>query len=113
MAAPKPTYADYQSWGGQLAEDEFQASLPQAVARVRCRCAAVPDLGALEGDELAAYANAVCAAVDALSDGMAGLSSYTAGKVSATFSSAASQGSTVGAAIERELSGTRLAWAGV
>lgn len=113
MAAPEPTYDDYQSWGGQLAEDEFLASLPQACSRVRARCATVSGLDALEGGEQAAYMNAVCAAVDALADGMAGIASYSAGKVSATFSAAAAQGSTVGAAIERELSGTRLASTGV
>lgn len=48
------------------------------------------------------------AAVDALADDQSGLARYSAGKVSVTFADSAYRSNTVGAAIERELSGTRL-----
>lgn len=106
-----PTYEDYTAWGGSLDEESFGAALPGAASRVRARCAAFG--GSMGAEEADAYIRAVCAAVDALGDGTAGMTGYTAGKVSATFSSSAAADNTVGAAIERELSGTRLACTGV
>lgn len=104
---PLPRYSEYVQWGGQLAEEDFAATLPRAAGMVRNRLAAV-DLSTLSDDERMACIGAVCAAVNALSDDTVGLASYSAGKVSATFASSAYRANTVGAAIERELSGTRL-----
>lgn len=61
MALPEVTYQDYQAWGGTLEEGAFSASLRAAVGRVRHVIGFnVPE----NDDEAAAYANAVCAAVD-------------------------------------------------
>lgn len=107
MMIPLPLYSEYVQWGGELAEEDFAAALPRAVGRVRQRLAAV-DVSSLTDEERRACIGAICAAVDALSDDTAGLASYSAGKVSATFASSAYRANTVEAAIERELSGTRL-----
>ena len=104
---PLPRYGEYVQWGGQLAEEDFAEALPRAAGRVRQRLAAV-DMSGLSEEEHRACIGAVCAAADALSDDTAGLASYSAGKVSATFASSAYRANTVEAAIERELSGTRL-----
>lgn len=101
-------YESYVARGGRLDEESFAAALPKAQSMVRSRTAAVPR-GSLTATDQETVYRAVFAAVDALSDDTAGLASYSAGKVSATFSSSAYRSNTVEAAIERELSGTRLA----
>ncbi len=107
MAELKPTYDFYRAWGGALEEDTFQAAIPTAYARVKQRCCAFA-LSELTEDEQEVFKGAVCAACEALSDDKAGISSYSAGKVSVTFSDTQAAGNTVDAAIERELSGSKL-----
>lgn len=107
MKPSKPTYDDYTAWGGAADEATFSAALPAACSRVKQRCA-THGLDDLTEGEAKAYANAVCACVDALSSDTAGASGYSAGSISVTFGAAAAASNTVGAAIERELSGTAL-----
>lgn len=102
-----PTYTEYAAFGGTLEEDGFLAVLSPAFARVKARCCSV-NLDWLSDEELDAFKGAVCAAIDALSDDSAGRQSYSAGKVSETFSASSVRASSVEAAIERQLSGTRL-----
>lgn len=103
--APEVAYEWYsQEFGGALDAKAFGACLPSALARVRARCAA-HDLSCLEGGDLAAFRRAVCAAVEAIDD--PAVSSWSAGKASETYVDASTAG--IDAAIERELSGSRLA----
>lgn len=107
MAFPKPEYEYYTAtYGGSLDEETFDSSLSAAYGRACCRCCAYMGVDLTE-DEQAAFSNAVCAAVDSLSEETAGVSSYSAGSISVTYSEGLG-GNTVTAAIERELSGTRL-----
>ena len=92
-----------EEFGGALDAKAFGAQLPSALARVRARCAA-HGLSRLEGDDLDAFRRAVCAAAEALAD--PDVSSWSAGKASATYVDAPTMGAD--AAIERELSGSRL-----
>lgn len=101
------TFEGYASWGGQLESEAFSVLLPRAESLVRQRLAAI-DPASLTQEEGEARDRAVYAAVEALGDDQAGLASYSAGKVSVTFADSAYRSNTVGAAIERELSGTRL-----
>lgn len=101
------TFDGYASWGGQLENDAFSTLLPRAESLVRQRLAAI-DPASVTQEEGEARDRAVYAAVEALGDDQAGLASYSAGKVSVTFADSAYRSNTVGAAIERELSGTRL-----
>lgn len=101
------TFEGYASWGGQLESDAFSALLPRAESLVRQRLAAI-DPASVTLEEGEARDRAVYAAVDALADDQSGLARYSAGKVSVTFADSAYRSNTVGAAIERELSGTRL-----
>ena len=101
------TFDGYASWGGQLESKAFSALLPRAESLVRQRLAAI-DPASLAQEEGEARDRAVYAAVEALGDDQSGLASYSAGKVSVNFTDTAYRSNTVGAAIERELSGTRL-----
>lgn len=101
------TFERYASWGGQLESDAFSALLPRAESLVRQRLAAI-DPASVTQEEGEARDRAVYAAVEALGDDQSGLASYSAGKVSVKFADSAFRSNTVGAAIERELSGTRL-----
>ena len=101
------TFEGYASWGGQLESEAFSALLPRAASLVRQRLAAI-DPASLTQEEGEARDRAVYAAVEALGDDQSGLASYSAGKVSVKFADSAYRSNTVGAAIERELSGTRL-----
>lgn len=112
MAALTPTYAYYRQWGGTLDEDTFNGNLHKAAARVSARCCLCRSIDSTNS-EVAAYMNAICAAVETMGDAFAGVSSYSAGKVSQTFSADAAAKNTIDAAIERELSGTRLIGTGL
>lgn len=101
------TFEGYASWGGQLESDAFSALLPRAETLVRQRLAAI-DPASFTQEEGEARDRAVYAAVEALGDDQSGLASYSAGKVSVKFADSAYRSNTVGAAIERELSGSRL-----
>lgn len=101
------TFEGYASWGGQLESEAFSALLPRAESLVRQRLAAI-DPASVTQEEGEARDRAVYAAVEALGDDQSGLASYSAGKVSVKFADSAFRSNTVGAAIERELSGTRL-----
>lgn len=101
------TFEGYASWGGQLESKAFSALLPRAESLVRQRLAAI-DPASVTQEEGKARDRAVYAAVEALGDDQSGLASYSAGKVSVKFADTAYRSNTVGAAIERELSGTRL-----
>lgn len=101
------TFEGYASWGGQLESKAFSALLPRAESLVRQRLAAI-DPASVTQEEGEARDRAVYAAVEALGDDQSGLASYSAGKVSVKFADTAFRSNTVGAAIERELSGTRL-----
>lgn len=101
------TFEGYASWGGQLESDAFSALLPRAESLVRQRLAAI-DPASFTQEEGEARDRAVYAAVEALGDDQSGLASYSAGKVSVKFADSAYRSNTVGAAIERELSGSRL-----
>lgn len=98
-----PTYAWYsEEYGaGKLGQEEFDALLPEAEARVDERVCH-RDLSSMPDDEIRAYRRAVCAACEALDDPAA--SSYSAGGVSETLVDAPSK--TVGRAIDRMLSQT-------
>ncbi len=100
-----PSYSYYSSWGGSLDENNFNGELPVACARVAQRLA-IHNLEEIEEQE--PVKNAVCAAIEAQANGTSGLSSYSAGQVSATYSDKFTSSNTVEAAIERELSGTDL-----
>lgn len=108
MAGADPTYdwysTEYMGGAEGMGEDAFSRAMPEARARVRSRLALF-DCDALEEPELTAYRRAVCAAC-ALVDSPA-VTSYSAGKASETFADGSTL--TVGAAIERELAGSRLA----
>lgn len=101
------TFDGYASWGRQLESDAFSALLPRAESLVRQRLASI-DPASVTQEEGEARDRAVYAAVEALGDDQSGLASYSAGKVSVTFADSTFRSNTVGAAIERELSGTRL-----
>ena len=101
------TFEGYASWGGQLESEAFSALLPRAESLVRQRLAAI-DPASVTQEEGEARDRAVYAAVEALGDDQSGLASYSSGKVSVKFADSAFRSNTVGAAIERELSGTRL-----
>lgn len=101
------TFEGYASWGGQLESKAFSALLPRAESLVRQRLATI-DPASVTQEEGEARDRAVYAAVEALGDDQSGLASYSAGKVSVKFADSAFRSNTVGAAIERELSGTRL-----
>lgn len=101
------TFDGYASWGGKLESDAFSALLPRAESLVRQRLAAI-DPASFTQEEGEARDRAVYAAVEALGDDQSGLASYSAGKVSVKFADSAYRSNTVGAAIERELSGSRL-----
>lgn len=107
MESLKPTYDFFTTWGGGLDSESFKSALPAAFARVKARCCTI-DLTTLTEAEETTFKNAVCAACEALSSENAGISSYSAGKVSVTFSEAETRRNSIEAAIERELSGTRL-----
>ena len=101
------TFEGYASWGGQLESKAFSALLPRAESMVRQRLATI-DPASVTQEEGEARDRAVYAAVEALGDDQSGLASYSAGKVSVKFADSAYRSNTVEAAIERELSGTRL-----
>lgn len=101
------TFEGYASWGGQLESKAFSALLPRAESLVRQRLATI-DPASVTQEEGEARDRAVYAAVEALGDDQSGLASYSAGKVSVKFADTAYRSNTVEAAIERELSGTRL-----
>jgi hypothetical protein len=104
MAGPVPTYEYYsKEFGGSLSQDDFQAVISKAVARVNARCCLF-DLFDLPDKELTAYQNACCIACDALTD--PAVSSYTASKVSETYVDAPTMG--IDDLIEQCLSGTYL-----
>lgn len=108
----KPTYSEYVSFGGACGEDGFDSALPSAYAQVKQRCC-MHDLANLTEDEAAAFCRAVYAAIDAIEDETSGASSYTAGGISVSFGQSDMRRRTVAAAIERELSGTRLMEVGI
>ena len=59
MADPVPTYEYYsKEFGGSLSQDDFQAVISKAVARVNARCCLF-DLSDLPDKELTAYQNAM------------------------------------------------------
>lgn len=100
-----PTYEWYtEHYGQALDVKAFSACLPAAESRVHARCACL-DLTRLDIAEQNAYRRAVCAACEAEAD--PAVVSWKAGKASMEYADAASRGTD--AAIERELSGTRLA----
>lgn len=104
MADPVPTYEYYSGeFGGSLSQDDFQAVISKAVARVNARCCLF-DLSNLPDKELTAYQNACCIACDAIADPI--VSSYTASKVSETYIDAPTMG--IDDLIEQCLSGTYL-----
>ena len=97
MLGHAPTYAWYSAecGSGRLGQDEYEAVLPDAEARVDERIAH-RDLSAMPDGEIDAYKRAVC---EALADPAA--SSYTAGGVSERLVDAASM--SVDRAIDRML----------
>ena len=104
MADPRPTYEYYsKEFGGSLKEEDFNAVISKAVARVNARCCLF-DLSNLPERELKAYQSACCIACDVLND--PAVSSYTASKVSETYVDAATSG--IDDLIEQCLSGTYL-----
>ena len=100
MLGHAPTYAWYSAeyGSGRLGQDEYEAVLPDAEARVDERIAH-RDLSAMPDGEIDAYKRAVGAACEALADPAA--SSYTAGDVSERLVDAASM--SVDRAIDRML----------
>lgn len=100
MLGHAQTYAWYSAeyGSGRLGQDEYEAVLPDAEARVDERIAH-RDLSAMPDGEIDAYKRAVCAACEALADPAA--SSYTAGGVSERLVDAASM--SVDRAIDRML----------
>ena len=112
MAALKPAYSEYVSFGGACGEDGFESALPTAYAQAKQRCC-MHDLGNLTEDEATAFRRAVCAAIDAIEGETAGAASYTAGGISVSFGQSETRRRTVAAAIERELSGTSLMEVGI
>lgn len=99
------TYEWYTEHYGQALDAEaFSACLRAAEARVQARCAC-HDLTALDDSEKDAYRRAVCAACEAETD--PAVASWKAGKASMEYVDATSR--STDAAIERELSGTKLA----
>lgn len=104
MEGYAPTYSWYdEEYGtGKLGQDEFEANLPDAEARVDERVCH-RDLSRMPDDEIRAYRRAVCAACEALADPAA--SSYSAGGVSETDPDAASKA--CGRVIDRMLAQTR------
>ena len=69
MLGHAPTYAWYSAecGSGRLGQDEYEAVLPDAEARVDERIAH-RDLSAMPDGEIDAYKRAVCAACEALAD---------------------------------------------
>ncbi len=115
--APEVAYADYQGWGGELSEDDFNASLRAARAAVK----SIVGLNEPQGDDDArAYANAVCAAVDvdARYGASAGIGEGGSSVRLGSFSISGGSGSScydadMSRAIGRELLGSSLLYQGV
>lgn len=119
MALPEVTYGFYRdSYGGRLAEDGFDASLPHALAAVRD--AIWPNDPAERGAE-EAYRRAVCAAVDVdaawgATGGAGGLTSLTTGTVTMGLGGSgggSSYDADVRRAVRGELAGTGLLFMGI
>ena len=120
MALPEVTYADYQAWGGQREAGAFSASLAAAKAAVR----RIIGFNVPEGTaQVAAYKNAVCAAVDvdAAYGATAGIGEASGGFTIGSFTyggGAASEGlsaydSDMERMIYNELTGSGLLYQGV
>lgn len=104
MANAQPTYQYYsEEFGGTLSQEQFNAVLSKAVARVNARCCLF-DIDNLSETEATAYKNACCVACDAINS--PAVSSYSASKVSETYVDAQTSG--IDDLIEQCLSRTRL-----
>lgn len=102
-----PTYQWYKdNYGGSLSDERFVLLIGEAAAAVDQRLALF-DLDALEEPELSAYRMAACAAAENIHEGPA-VSHWSAGKESVTYADGIDW-HTLDSAIERHLSGTRLA----
>lgn len=86
MDTLKPTYAFYKdTYGGRLSKDRFDTVLSEAVATVG-ECVCRPVVAA----NLAVYQDAVCAVCDVVDS--PAVSSYSAGKVSESYTDVEAQG---------------------
>lgn len=117
MAAPVVAFDFYsERYGGQLDKEGFAKALPHALAAVRRR---IWPNGPERDEE--AWARAVCAACDVdaahgFTGGAGSLASVTTGTVSMSFGGAGGSSAydaDMGAAIDGELVGTGLLFAGI
>lgn len=119
MALPTVTYALYESLGGTLGEEAFDASLRAAASAVRD---AIGSNSPQDDEDEDAYVRAVCAAVDVdeaygASGGVGeAVASVTLGRFSASFGAAGSASpymADMRRAVLRELAGSSLLYQGV